>query len=60
MDEFDKVRDFVLLHYKANSRTDALLWEYCRNMQIPDGYVTRSKSFAAAMPTREHCQAEAT
>ena len=33
---YESVRDFIILHYKVNGRTDSEFWRYCANMAIPD------------------------
>jgi tryptophan halogenase len=47
-DEFDKVRDFIILHYRATTRDDAPLWRYCRTMDIPETLAYRIELFRSS------------
>ena len=35
-DDFTHVRDFLILHYKATRRDDGEMWNYVREMEVPD------------------------
>ena len=43
--EYDRVRDFLILHYHANTRDDAELWRYCRDMAVPDSLAEKLEMF---------------
>jgi tryptophan halogenase len=33
---YERVRDFLLLHYVANRRTDSPMWQHFQNLRLPD------------------------
>ncbi|MFB0612266.1 tryptophan halogenase family protein [Aurantiacibacter poecillastricola] len=44
--EIDRVRDFVILHYKLNQREDSPLWRHVAAMDVPDTLAERITLFA--------------
>ncbi|WP_440906585.1 tryptophan halogenase family protein (plasmid) [Catenovulum sp. SX2] len=45
--EYDTIRDFIILHYKATQRTDSEFWRYCKNMPVPDSLAEKFELFNA-------------
>jgi tryptophan 7-halogenase len=43
--EYERVRDFLLLHYSMTERDDAEIWRYCRNVAKPDSLKERIDLF---------------
>jgi tryptophan halogenase len=50
--QYDRVRDFLILHYRANSRFGEPLWDHVRTMDIPDSLEAKMELFEAAPPCR--------
>ena len=45
--EFERVRDFIILHYHANQRTDSQFWIDRREMQVPEELTQKVALFLA-------------
>ena len=43
--EWERVRDFIIAHYKVTERDDTPFWRHCRAMSIPDSLAERLALF---------------
>lgn len=43
--EYERVRDFIILHYKATAREDSAMWRYCSAMDIPPSLQEKINKF---------------
>ncbi|MEM8500267.1 MAG: tryptophan halogenase family protein [Pseudomonadota bacterium] len=43
--DMERIRDFIILHYKATERTDTEFWRHCKSMDVPDSLDHRIRIF---------------
>ena len=46
VEEFDGVRDFIILHYCLTQRDDSAFWRYCKEMELPPSLQERIAVYA--------------
>jgi len=44
--EYERLRDFIILHYKLNGRNDSDFWRELREIQVPDSLQQKMDAFA--------------
>jgi tryptophan 7-halogenase len=54
--QYERIRDFLVLHYTANGRVGEPLWDYVRSMSLPDSLVHKLQLFRsrAALPNYQY------
>jgi tryptophan halogenase len=45
--EWERIRDFLILHYHLNRRTDGELWKHCASYAVPQNLANRIAQFAS-------------
>ena len=43
--EYERIRDFLILHYKATQRDDSPFWNHCRTMAVPQSLTEKIELF---------------
>ena len=46
--EYDRIRDFLILHYHATTRDDSPFWDHVRTMSVPDSLAEKMKLWREA------------
>ena len=62
IEEYDRLRDLLVLHYHATRRDDSPYWQRCRTMTLPDTLARRLELFLDSgrltIGEEEHCGVE--
>lgn len=44
--EYQRVRDFIILHYHLTQRDDSAFWKYCKSMSVPESLTQKIELFS--------------
>lgn len=53
--EYDRIRDFLILHYHATRRDDSDFWNYVRTMAVPESLTDKIRLFQAQGYIHREC-----
>ena len=45
--EFERIRDFLIVHYRFSQREDSAFWRYCRQLPLPEALAHKIDVFKA-------------
>jgi tryptophan halogenase len=54
--EYDRIRDFLILHYHATTRDDSSFWNHVRTMQVPDSLKEKMELWSRAGRVAKYTQ----
>jgi tryptophan 7-halogenase len=54
IEEWEHIRDFLIVHYHANARKGGELWRYCANMSLPESVAARLAYYRATGRLMSH------
>lgn len=54
--EFERIRDFIVLHYNATMREDTPFWKMVKNAEIPDSLKAKTELFLANGRVFRECE----
>lgn len=46
--EYEKIRDFLILHYRASERDDTPFWRHCAQIELPESLTRRVELFRSS------------
>jgi tryptophan 7-halogenase len=52
--EYDRIRDFLILHYHLTRRDDSEIWRYCANMDVPDSLKSKMELFGRSAQIEQY------